>query len=102
VNQRSLFAVVLHPSAHDQARQATMWTNSRQHLDPGSTEDRNYLESLIREDFERCHPGETLEDLKRRASFSKEDRGLLRDWMAVAAARAAAACAAKNSHQTRP
>jgi hypothetical protein len=30
-----------------------------------------YLESLIREDFERCHPGETLEDLKRRASFRK-------------------------------
>jgi hypothetical protein len=55
-----------------------------------------HLESLIREDFERCHPGETLADLKRRASFSKEDRGLLRDWMAVAAARAAAACAAKE------
>ncbi|MCA6122064.1 hypothetical protein J6500_09160 [Bradyrhizobium sp. WSM 1704] len=49
-----------------------------------------YLESLIRQDFERCHPGETLDDLKRRASFSKEDRGLLRDWMAVAASRAAA------------
>jgi hypothetical protein len=53
-------------------------------------QETTYLESLIREDFERCHPGETLEDLKRRASFSKEDRGLLRDWMAVAAARAAA------------
>src|ERR1700730_3164429 len=49
-----------------------------------------HLESLIREDFERCHPGETLEDLKRRASFSKEDKGLLRDWMAIAASRAAA------------
>jgi hypothetical protein len=60
-------------------------------------QEMTYLESLIREDFERCHPGETLADLKRRASFSKEDRGLLRDWMAVAAARAAAACAAKGS-----
>jgi hypothetical protein len=60
-------------------------------------QEKTHLESLIREDFERCHPGETLEDLKRRASFSKEDRGLLRDWMAVAAARAAAACAAKAS-----
>jgi hypothetical protein len=60
-------------------------------------QETTYLESLIREDFERCHPGETLEDLKRRASFSKEDRGLLREWMAVAAARAAAACAAKGS-----
>jgi hypothetical protein len=56
---------------------------------PTSEEERTYLESLIREDFERCHPGETLEDLKRRASFSKEDRGLLRDWMAIAARRAA-------------
>jgi len=68
-----------------------MSTDSRQHLDPSSAWDRTYLESLICEDFERCHPGETLEDLKRRASFSREDRGLLRDWMAVAAARAAAA-----------
>lgn len=73
-----------------------MKTNSRQYLDSGRTWDRTYLESLIREDFERCHPGETLEDLKGRASFSREDRGLLRDWMAVAAARAAAACWAKG------
>jgi hypothetical protein len=55
-----------------------------------SEEERTYLKSLIREDFERCRPGETLEDLQRRASFSKEDRGLLRDWMAIAARRAAA------------
>jgi len=33
------------------------------------------LESLIRQDYERCHPGDTLDDLKRRAAFSKEDRG---------------------------
>lgn len=59
------------------------------HLNKASEEERSYLESLIREDYERCHPGERLEDLKRRASFSKEDRGLLRDWMAVATARAA-------------
>jgi hypothetical protein len=69
-----------------------MRTNSR--LDSVSKDDPTYLESLVREDFERCHPGETLEDLKRRASFSKEDRGLLRDWMAVVAARAEAAGAA--------
>lgn len=43
------------------------------------------LESLIRQNYERCHPGDTLDDLKRRAAFSKEDRGLLRDWMAIAA-----------------
>jgi hypothetical protein len=57
---------------------------------PSTHEEEAYLETLISEDFERCHPGETLEDLKRRASFSGEDRGLLRDWMAVATRRAAA------------
>jgi len=67
-----------------------MPTSSYFVLGPPPEEERAYLESLIREDFERCHPGETLEDLKRRASFSKEDRGLLRDWVAVAARRAAA------------
>ena len=66
-----------------------MPTDYRHHVDIASEEERSYLESLIREDYERCHPGETLDDLKRRALFSKEDRGLLRDWMAVAAARAA-------------
>ena len=58
--------------------------------DPACEQGRAYLESLIRDDFERCHPGETLGDIKRRASFSKENKGLLRDWMAVAAKRAAA------------
>jgi hypothetical protein len=67
-----------------------MPTSSYHGLPATSEEERAYLETLIREDFERCHPGETLEDLKRRASFSKEDKGLLRDWMAVAARRAAA------------
>jgi hypothetical protein len=65
-----------------------------QRLDSSSAGDRTYLESLIGEDFERCHPGETLDDLKRRASFSKEDRGLLRDWMAVAASRTHGQCIA--------
>lgn len=46
--------------------------------------DRAFLEWLIREDYARAHPGETLDDVKRRASFSKEDKGLLRQWMAVA------------------
>ena len=56
---------------------------------PANETERAYLESLIREDFNRCHPGETLDDVKRRASFSKEDKGLLCDWMALAAIRAA-------------
>jgi len=96
VNQAIALAVVPNPGAFDCMRRETiMGTDSRQHLDSGGAWDRTYLESLIRADFERCHPGETLEDLKRRASFSKEDKGLLRDWMAVA--RAAAACTAKAS-----
>lgn len=49
---------------------------------------RAHLESLIRSDYERCRPNDSLEDLKMRAAFSKEDRGLLSDWMAVAARRA--------------
>jgi hypothetical protein len=52
---------------------------------------RAYLEFLIRADYERCHPDETWRDLELRARFSKEDRGLLRDWMALAVDRAAAA-----------
>lgn len=67
-----------------------MLSNSYHYVRPANEAERAYLESLIREDFERCHPGESLEDVKRRASFSKEDKGLLRDWMAVAATRAAA------------
>jgi hypothetical protein len=42
---------------------------------------------LIRQDYERCHPDDTFDDLKRRTRFSKEDRGLLRDWMALATER---------------
>lgn len=67
-----------------------MLGNSHQNVLPTNEADRAHLESLVREDFARCHPGETLDDIKRRASFSKEDKGLLRDWMAVAARRTAA------------
>jgi hypothetical protein len=42
------------------------------------------LESWVRAEYERRHPGETFEDLKRRAQFSKEDKGLLRDWLEAA------------------
>ncbi len=54
------------------------------------------LESLIRADYERCHPGETLYDLKLRARFAKEDKGLLRDWMGVAARRATMSAARRR------
>jgi hypothetical protein len=71
-----------------------MLSNSHEFVCPSDEAERAYLESLIREDFERCRPGERLDDVKRRASFSKEDKGLYRDWLAVAGARAAAASAA--------
>ena len=67
-----------------------MLSDSHRYVLAANEAERAYLESLIREDFERCHPGETLEDIKRRSSFSKEDKGILRDWMAIAAARARA------------
>jgi hypothetical protein len=67
-----------------------MLSDRYHYVRPADEAERAYLESLIREDFERCHPGETLEDVRRRAAFWKEDKGILRDWMAVAAIRAAA------------
>jgi hypothetical protein len=61
----------------------------RQRIGPADGRTWGYPESLIRTDYDQCHLGETFDDLKRRAQFSKEDQGLLRDWMAVAAQRAA-------------
>jgi hypothetical protein len=57
----------------------------RKEIEPAESELREKYESLIREDYERCHPEDTLDDLKHRARFSKEAQGLLRDWMAFAA-----------------
>jgi hypothetical protein len=53
----------------------------------GPVDEREWvlLESLVRAEYERCHPDDTFVDLKRRARFSKEDQGLLYDWMARAA-----------------
>ncbi len=42
------------------------------------------LELLVRADYERLHPEDTFDDLKRRARFSKEDKGTLRDWLLLA------------------
>lgn len=66
-----------------------MLSNAQHFVDPVDDAERVYLESLIRDDFARCHPGDSLDDMKRRAAFAKEDKGLLRDWMALAALRAA-------------
>lgn len=57
-----------------------------------------FLESLVRADYERSHPGETFEDMKRRSRFSADDKGLLREWMALASQRAAAA---KTDHSPK-
>lgn len=57
-------------------------------IEPGDLALRDKYEALIREDYARCHPGDTLEWLKYRARFSKQDQGLLYDWMAVATRKA--------------
>jgi hypothetical protein len=67
-----------------------MLGDSYHFVSPTNDAEQAYLESLIAADFARCHPGESLEDIKRRATFSNGDRGLLRDWMALAGIRAAA------------
>lgn len=46
--------------------------------------DPNALEEAARAAYDACHPDDSFDDLKRRASFSKEDRCLLRDWLAAA------------------
>ena len=48
-------------------------------------------EDLLRAEYERCHPGDTFEALKRRSSFSKEDRRLLEDWREAILSRVAVA-----------
>jgi 23S rRNA C2498 (ribose-2'-O)-methylase RlmM len=67
-----------------------MLNNAHHYVVPADAREQAWLESLIHADFAACHPGETLDDVKRRARFSKEDKGLLREWMAVAAARGVA------------
>ena len=45
------------------------------------------LESLVSRDYDRCHPDDSFADLKLRARFTKEDRGLLTDWLNLASLR---------------
>jgi hypothetical protein len=65
-----------------------MLSNAHHFVRPADAAELAYLESFIRTDFERCHPGDTLDGIKRRAAFTKEDRRLYQDWMALAAQRA--------------
>jgi hypothetical protein len=53
----------------------------RQEIGPEDAAARDRHESLIAAEYQRCHPGDSLESLKHRARFSKEDRALLREWM---------------------
>lgn len=45
------------------------------------------LESLVSRDYDRCHPDDSFADLKLRARFTKEDKGLLADWLRLASRR---------------
>ncbi|MGB3536556.1 MAG: hypothetical protein WBA42_00170 [Mesorhizobium sp.] len=67
-----------------------MLSNSHDFVRPADAAERAYLESLVREEYDRCRVGETFDDMKRRMPFSREDRGLYRDWMTIAASRAEA------------
>ena len=46
----------------------------------------NAVEQEARLRYDACHPDDSFDDLKRRAPFSKEDRLLLRDWLAAVGA----------------
>jgi hypothetical protein len=39
------------------------------------------LLELVAERYASCHPGDSFADLMKRASFSKEDRRLMQDWL---------------------
>ncbi|RUW74515.1 hypothetical protein [Mesorhizobium sp. M4B.F.Ca.ET.049.02.1.2] len=72
-----------------------MPSNSHDFIQPADASERAYLESLVRAEYDRSHPGDTFDDMKRRMPFSGEDQGLYRDWIALAAARADAASKAR-------
>ena len=67
-----------------------MLSNSHDFIRPADEAERIFLESLIRADYDRCHSGEDFDDMKRRMPYSREDQGIYRDWMVIAAARAEA------------
>lgn len=42
------------------------------------------IDALARRLYDRCHPDDSFDEMRQRARFSQEDRGLLRDWRAAA------------------
>jgi hypothetical protein len=79
-----------------------MLTNSHDFARPSGDEERAWLESLVREDFARHQVDETFDDMKRRMPFSREDQGLYREWMALAAVRAEALTATASRPHALP
>ena len=69
---------------------APMLSNSYDHVRPKNETERRHFDKLVRQDYNRAHPDDCFDDMKQRASFSPEDQGLYRDWLAVAACRAKA------------
>lgn len=59
-----------------------------QRVGPADVVTWDAYEAIIRKHYERCYPDDTFDDLKKRASFSKEDKCILRDWMIIAASMA--------------
>lgn len=66
-------------------------------IEPAGKPDSVCLESFVKTDYERCHPGQTFEDLKRRTRFTADDKGLLREWMTLTLQRAAKADAVEKA-----
>lgn len=58
-----------------------------QKIGPSDPDEWRAIERAICRDYERSYPDDTFENLKARARFSKEDKGLLRDWMKIGAAK---------------
>lgn len=50
-------------------------------IGPDDTALRAALEARAAKAYDRCHSDDSFADLKRRARFSKEDQGLLKDWL---------------------
>lgn len=46
-------------------------------------EGERLLRKLVAQRYDRCHPEDSFADLIRRATFSKEDRRLMEDWLDV-------------------
>lgn len=69
-----------------------------QPIGPETDKEWAIFESLVCDEYNRLHPDDSFEDLKRRARFSKEDQGLLRDWMSIAARRSAVAAGCDDAN----